>query len=49
MEKQDDRKRRKLRESLDTGEKVLLTAERLKKKDTPGDQKELDRKQIIFQ
>ena len=36
MEKQEERKRKKLREPLDTGEKVLLIAERLKQKDTPG-------------
>ena len=31
MEKQDDRKRGKLREPLDTGKKVALIAEHLKK------------------
>ena len=31
MKKQNDRKRRKLREPLDIGEKVLVIAERLKK------------------
>ena len=36
MEKQDDRKRRKLREPLDIGEKVLVIAESLKKKGAPG-------------
>ena len=36
MEKQDNQKRRKLREPLDIGEKVLLITERLKKKDAPG-------------
>ena len=36
MEKQDKQKRRKQREPLNIGEKVLLTAERLKKKDMPG-------------
>ena len=30
MEKQEERKRKKLREPLDTGENVLLIAERLK-------------------
>ena len=30
MEKQEERKRKKLREPPDTGEKVLLIAERLK-------------------
>ena len=36
MEKQDKQKRRKQREPVNIGEKVLLTAERLKKKDMPG-------------
>ena len=36
MEEQDDRKRRKLREPLDIEEKVLVIAERLKKKDALG-------------
>ena len=36
MEKQDQRKRRKLRVPLDTGEKVLVIPEHLKKKDAPG-------------
>ena len=36
MKKQDERERRKLRKPLDIGEKVLLIAERLKKKDAPG-------------
>ena len=36
IEKQDDRKRGKLREPLDIGEKVLIIAERLKKIDPPG-------------
>ena len=36
MKKQDKRKRRKLREPLDIGEKVLLIAERFKKKDASG-------------
>ena len=36
MEKQDDRKRRKLRKPLDIEEKVLVIAERLKKKDALG-------------
>ena len=36
MEKQEEWKRRKLRESLDIGEKLLLIAERFKKKDAPG-------------
>ena len=36
MVKQDYQKRRKLRELLDTGEKVLIIAKRLKKKDAPG-------------
>ena len=31
MEKQEERKRRKLRKPLDIGEKVLLIAEHLKK------------------
>ena len=33
MEKQDDQKRRKLKEPLDVTEKVLIFAKRLKKKD----------------
>ena len=36
MEKQDERKRRKLREPLDIGEKVLLIAECLQQKDAPS-------------
>ena len=36
MEKQNDRKREKLRELLDIGEKVLIMAERLKNKDALG-------------
>ena len=36
MEKQNDRKRGKLRELLDIGEKVLIMAERLKNKDALG-------------
>ena len=33
---QDKRNNRKLREPLEIGEKVLVQAERLKKKDAPG-------------
>ena len=36
MEKQNDRKKRKLREPLDIGEKVLTNAKSLNKKDVPG-------------
>ena len=36
MEKQDEQKKRKLREPLDIGEKDLLIVERLKKKDAPS-------------
>ena len=36
MEKDDNKKRRKLREALDIGEKVLIIAKHLKKKDAPG-------------
>ena len=36
MEKQEQQKRRKLIEPVDTGQKVLLIAEHLRKKDAPG-------------
>ena len=36
MEKQNEHKKRKLREPLDIGEKGLLIVERLKKKDAPS-------------
>ena len=50
MEKQEEWKRRKLRESLDIGEKLLLIAERFKKKDAPGVlYKSATEKKIIFQ
>ena len=35
-ERKGDCKKRKLRDPLDTGEKVLVIAEHLKKKDAPG-------------
>ena len=35
-ERKDDCKKRKLRDPLDIGEKVVVTAELLKKKDAPG-------------
>ena len=36
MEKQEQQKRRKLIEPLDIGQKVILIAEHLRKKDAPG-------------